>query len=65
MKYFNYHEKDAMTLKEMNRLKNNCSGGSSIYAFLMVHCFSTWPCLNSIPTISETMVFRTMLPTHA
>ena len=26
------------TLKEMDRLKSNCSANSSIYALLMVHC---------------------------
>ena len=28
------------TLKEMSRLKSNCSVTSSIYALLMVHCLS-------------------------
>ena len=35
-------KKDSMTLKEvlkeMNRLKSNCSAKSSIYALLLVHC---------------------------
>ena len=32
------------TLKEMNRLKSNCSANSSIYALLMVHCLLLLHC---------------------
>ena len=47
-------EKDVMTLKEMNRLKNNRSGGSSIYALFMVHCLSPWPMAMAMPEYHST-----------
>ena len=42
----------AMTVKEMNRLKSNCSATSSIYMLLIVHCppcLSPWPCAMAMP----------------
>ena len=48
-----------MTLKEMNRLKSNCSATSSINALLIVHCLPLsfamamchvpWPCAMAMP----------------
>ena len=49
------------TLREMNRLKSNCSAKRSIYALLMVHCLlllfryghacAPNPCTESMPRI--------------
>ena len=36
-------KKDAMNLKEKNRLKNSCCANSSIYALFMVHCLPLRP----------------------
>ena len=54
-----------MTLKDMNRLKNNCSATrSSVYALSVVHCllpWAMWPEHRSTQC-NETIVFRTIFP---
>ena len=38
-----------MALKEMNRLKSNCSAKSSFYALLVVQCLQPWPGAMAMP----------------
>ena len=47
-------QKDAMTLREINRLKSNCRAMSGIYALLVVHYLPPWACTLAVPEQQST-----------